>query len=143
MNLADIVCSLELAEKLKELGVKQSSLFHWVEMNHETGLYRTVWEAKELNNTIASAFTVGELGDLLPYVIGGEEDGCPYFIRFSKTRMGEYSCMFWLHGGRNSPTESCNEDCGHAIQLFYEEKEADARAKMLIYLLENGLIKNE
>ena len=29
MKLEDQVCSLELAKKLKELGVKQDSLFYW------------------------------------------------------------------------------------------------------------------
>lgn len=63
MKLSDQVCSLDLAKRLKELGVKQDSLFYWFECPVKNewiiGNPNRDWENY-------SAFTVAELGKLLP-----------------------------------------------------------------------------
>jgi len=72
------VASLELSKKLKELGVKQESLFWWVELKDDKwgivfktdiGFYfknGAGYRYKDYGNTSFSAFTVAELGEMLP-----------------------------------------------------------------------------
>lgn len=76
MKLEHQVVSLELAKKLKELGVKQESLYWWVNrfpwsiQRHEEGR----WSRARTH----SAFTVAELGEILtPYLEDREGDGKP------------------------------------------------------------------
>jgi hypothetical protein len=72
-----------------------------------------------------SAFTVAELGEVLP--------------KGTKTwkHLCDKKCAFRYRG----------EDIGYHVQLpdmshaVLGNTEADARAKMLIYLMENGLVK--
>ena len=72
MKLEQQVCSLELAQKLKELGVKQESLFYWTYSNMFGNItfYLQYFPEIEggydgLENDV-SAFTVAELGEMLP-----------------------------------------------------------------------------
>ena len=60
MKLEQHVCSLDLAKRLKELGVKQESLFWWGEITKEVHYCKA---GKPLH---ISAFTVAELGEMLP-----------------------------------------------------------------------------
>ena len=70
MKLEDQVCSLELAKKLKELGVKQESLFYWWFVRNDMGDDVFVSDTKPVNGTeYWSAFTVAELGEMLPKYI--------------------------------------------------------------------------
>jgi hypothetical protein len=64
MELEKQICSLELAKKLKELGVKQDSLFWWV-----NGRGRMELHDKHTDSDSVSAFTVAELGEMLPVKI--------------------------------------------------------------------------
>jgi hypothetical protein len=76
MDLEKQVCSLELAKKLKELGVKQESLFRW-EMYHAGDRFvlttDTRREPNEYNEEYA-AFTVAELLSLIgkPMIVPAE-----------------------------------------------------------------------
>ncbi|MEK6880067.1 MAG: hypothetical protein AABY22_10685 [Nanoarchaeota archaeon] len=97
MKIENQVSSLQPSKRLKELGVKQDSLFYWHNIDtYPSIMYgdSTEWAGDEL----ISAFTVAELGEMLPL-----------FIIMNN---GIY---------------------------FQDKKEADSRAKILIYLLENGL----
>lgn len=111
MRLDDQVCSLKLAKKLKELGVEQDSLFYWQKYKHGWTI-QPVWLSQHSKaSATTSAFTVAELGELLE-----DHDGrLPHYLPFEKK---------WAHD--RYPT--------HDVA----ETEADARAKMLIYLLEKG-----
>ena len=73
MKLEDQVCSLELAKRLKELGVKQDSLYSYFQYDKWNVLLR---ETKEIytpnnecgcnkDNLICSAYTFEELGKIL------------------------------------------------------------------------------
>ena len=114
MKLEQQVVSLELAKKLKELGVKQDSLFY--HYSQGIGTADDLWERGENHiwvwDNAYSAFTVAELGE----VIGA---GLNTRINMS----GNIVVFHTLY------------DNG-----FTADTEADARAKMLIYLLENNLI---
>ena len=109
MKIEEQVCNLELARELKELGVKQESYFNWVD-NGEKWL---VTQRQSFQSGF-SAFTVAELGAMLPSGITSEKtygDEEKYFVSYESEAMN-----------------------------FVEKTEADARAKMLIYLIKNQLL---
>lgn len=113
MNLEQQISSLELSKRLKELGMKQESLWAY---NHK-GFPFSRGESDMWTEQWLSAFTVAELGEMLPvYVTSGKKDN------------GAWYCATISH------------DMGWKEESFDAEIEADARAKMLIYLLENNLM---
>lgn len=138
MELNKQVCSLELAKKLKELGVKQESYFSWVISQDKEK--RDIIQLRKTdigihNNPLYKmyhAFTVAELGEMLPVNI--EKDGVLYWLVCKKEflRNIERTPIYIV-----SYESQLYGEIGHT----YLYTEADARAKMLVYLLENGLIK--
>lgn len=138
MNLTDQVCSLEYAKKLKELGIAQSSLFYWVKPKswerHRDPPEFTIeyihW-FDELQEPLSlkdyetySAFTVAELGELLPECI-------PY----------EGDLMMWNNMNFQDQRYFGIEYTGSGLESFTAETEANVRAMMLIYLYEQGIVK--
>lgn len=112
MKLEQQVTSLELTKRLKELGVKQESAFYW----HGGLQYPYLVQRPNGSDTI-SAFTVAELGEMLPALCKTWQN------------INGWSCEHWNDKG------NCFDG-----KIIHEVTEADARAKMLIYLLENKLI---
>lgn len=138
MKLEQQVVSLELAKQLKELGVKQYSLFCW-DTDYENG--RVIfpnYEVRELmpklNNKV-SAFTVAELGEMLPlYIMLGK---LKLVMAKSHNHNGDfYSVGYFPLKDR----DSLDINLQHDSAIFFERNEADARAKMLIWLIEEGYI---
>ena len=67
MKLEKQVCSLELAKKLKELGVKQESLWYWnqtFEAKRKPHPYLFEVQGWDKTHHKYSAFTVAELGEM-------------------------------------------------------------------------------
>ena len=140
MTIEKQLVNRELSQRIKELGVKQESLFWWVKeygysiMDGANTIDTEEWGvvyADNLNDTISkqkgehiSALTVAELGEMLPNFIG---DGTQLF--FWNTGNKSY-CQYWDKEKKYIPN-------GNAVEA---DTEADARAKMLIYLIENNLI---
>lgn len=117
MKLENQVCSLELSKKLLTLGVNQNSLYYW----QRCSMCDDDWQLSEGHASDylqCSAFTVAELGEMLPYYT---------FHTIISIRFFQFNLIL--------PTE--NED---KLISFRDETEANARAKMIIYLLENNLI---
>lgn len=122
MKLESQVCSLDLAKRLKALGVKQESLFYYMnhlsnkdwsnQVRYPDGSDPRYWDFESK----ISAFTVAELGKMLPLF----ETGCSG--REVRIR-SKYIRQSWSFLKQRADTE------------------ADARAKMLIYLIEFGVIK--
>jgi hypothetical protein len=146
MTLENQVVSLDLAKKLKELGVKQESLFYWTAVERpkhfktkniatvnpnagKEGYMDTYFEwtvrLNEIKNDLSlSAFTVAELGKMLPHEVTSSK-------RWPKTTGTWKSLLIGLNN--NGLIQDDHIEIGGT--------EADARAKMLIYLLENNLHK--
>jgi hypothetical protein len=124
------VCGLELAKRLKELGVKQESFFYW--KTDGGNPYLVAWNSRYMTSKgeiQGAAFTVAELGEILPVTVHGDFDHliCDKAIKhwsvyYSRDRSGIPRAT---NGG---------------LYLQTEETEADARAKMLIYLVKKGLL---
>jgi hypothetical protein len=136
MKLENQVTSLELSKKLKELGVKQEGLFrycggHTMYHDNDEGQFEVCENTDLLSDDddycdtaelvcefTISAFTVAELGDLFP-------DGMKMAVKTTKG-LGGWHCELYSY-----------EDMPYRrLHLITEPKEVDARAKMLIYLLE-------
>lgn len=140
MDIEKQVCSLELAKQLKELGVKQESLWYWENGYREYAyghknyqkddgcLWRLLNFQPAVSKEYCSAFTVAELGEMLPWrtVSGKIRD----MDKLEEIKIIGYWCDFV-----NKEDESSTEQRA--------DTEADARAKMLVYLLENRLIGGE
>jgi hypothetical protein len=128
MSVESQVTSLELSQKLKQLGVKQESLFYWRAFSKKQAnrwiLDRPEGEIGEcFKDFWISAFTVAELGEMLPA-------HCADSYKTNAT------------GGKwdiNASLYKCDDL--KERKRFASNTEADARAKMLIHLLENNLLK--
>lgn len=126
MELKNQVVSLDIAKRLKELGVKQNALNWWIENIHtgEITLNLTLYPT---GSGSFSAFTCSELGEMLPkgFRVGKVS------ARYQRGK-GKYKAYNW-HDGYGT-IEKVNKD-------FFADTLADVMGKMLIYLYENGLIK--
>ena len=142
MKLAYQVVSLELAKKLKELGVKQESAFYWIHGKQWPDDGDVFWlspadKAKGIapRNTpkrveIIAAFTVAELGDILPQVIKLNGKTFQLFISVGLDKQ-------WFVVYANEKDYHDNAP----FKIMFCHSEADARAKMLIHLIEKGIVK--
>jgi hypothetical protein len=76
------------------------------------------------------AFTVAELGEMLPMSLQPKKS-YEYFLEIGHDSYG-WSCVYRFY-----EQDGSNLDF---VKIIFSETEADARAKMLIYLLGNNLI---
>ena len=109
------VTSLEPSMRLKELGVKQDSAYYWTwaEWNEKTEWVLIPRDrAIKLEKEKFSAFTVAEHGIALPRNIHSYRDT-------------DFKTEFWVCEQRFKNRE-------------FADTEANARAKMRIYLIENN-----
>lgn len=135
MKLESQVCSLELAKQLKKLGVKQESLFYWEQMTQSYRGNGGKWslnyvceECYTPNPTSISAFTVAELGELLP---NGYRSGVNHRNEF---KSGRYKCYNATSSLRKKVSE---QNIYNLTVQFCDDNEANARARMIIWLIEN------
>lgn len=111
------VTNLELSKKLAELGVKQDSEFYWVKHNYDWfELEYSGNKHYELTGEYYSAFLSTELGEMLPW-----------YIYTCQNSDGEHVCLDRVI--KNVRTDA------------WAKTEQDARAKCLIWLIENNLIE--
>lgn len=160
MNLQDQVTSLELSKKLKDLGVKQESLFYHAKTGY-SGDYTFIGTPKEMSwhkelelhdeagaNTtydLISAFTVAELEEMLPTKI---EEGT--WFNYTKSLNGwggicervSYDKWEKHEGAGQLLIKHMHEVNSHPYRPHEtpEHTHADLYAKMLIYLLDNNLL---
>jgi hypothetical protein len=130
MNPTLLVCDLEYAKKIKELGVVHESCFYWRKQHHvpfkdqEFKLFSD--KGCDFPATY-SAWTTTELGIMLPDKYINDEDNIFYSYQYAKTEhdfVGLYINFF-------------TKDSWKVIASTRDKKEANTRAKMLIHLIEN------
>jgi hypothetical protein len=123
------VCSLTVAQKLKAVEIPQDSLWYWVpSSNSQRPLLVPAEEIGEyplFQAAAVSAFTAGELGELLPSEI--EQHGECLRLLCLKTPRAFSVAYVLTPAGRQSEIES------------KAPTEAEARAQMLLFLVENKL----
>jgi hypothetical protein len=142
MKLSDQVITLEQAKRLKELGIDQQNATYYfyeqivngktsypikpMQIIAESPTIETNEELKEalsgkIKNEVYAAFTVAELGQLLPDDVGNQR-----YLLFDKFK-GVYRSWY-------------GESVFHHLHEQKSASEAQSRAAMLIYLLENKII---
>ena len=139
MKLEEQVCSLDFSKKLKELGVNQTNPFcfyHAGKLRYEGEIYSVdnVWNDKvEVSFDALSgdipAFTVAELGELLPRTIEYPK-GVKHVLRCTKELFDGGVVLYGV-----SYLAKVGGVGGGAYR-----READARASMLVWLIENKVI---
>lgn len=119
MKLQDICASLEMSKELKKAGYPQDSLFYWAK-------FKDVWKIRDRDAMDilfpdyekVSAPTVAELGEALPVLVEDNYSDC------YKSADG------W----------ECSYDRAMNGKFFTDKSEANVRAKMWLYLKEEGLL---
>lgn len=133
MKIEDQLTNIILSKKLKELNVPQIAEFYWA---HE-GLNDFAWhdgfnnihDSHPQPKKICSAFTASELGVYLPRMIILNDKS--YFYQSYKDVDNNFHIVY-------SDYQACT--CVHK----YSENESNARAEMLIQLIENKIwVPNE
>lgn len=137
MKLEKQVVSLELAKKLKKLGVTQQSLFYW--FNGEIFFEKDNLWISPFKKAGYSAFTASELGEMLPQEI--ERPNPNYEGKYGADPYKNELNFLSYNGGH--PCYTYGYDLEWGPDYLDEDTEADARAKMLIYLIENKLMEVE
>lgn len=140
MELKNQVVSLEIAKQLKSLGVKQSSLWYWVNLGKDFDKNDLVYAGElangDTNDETVSAFSVAELGEMLPHRLKSlpfkefNNDALLFeILSFSGTRKA-----YGLYYEGDTSEEKL------PAGFIWNNKEADARGQMLIHLIEKKLI---
>lgn len=159
MKLENQVCNLELAKRLKRLGVKQESLWYWREtkISKEDSDSKLVRNKKEdigfeviptlMTREDISAFTVAELGEMLPERIEIKEESRIFSKRVRLATLYWEINSFRVLGNRtgNNGKHEVGYFMGDSRMVaeslrYLDDNEANARAKMLVHLIENELI---
>lgn len=124
MKLQDQIVSLELAREMKELGFPQESLFWWISPRQtESYIDYASYGTRFKKEISCSAYTVAELGNMIPERIEN----------FKAFQMGKYNDNWVIkYEGIESELN---------VIRFQEKTEADLRAKLVIDLKKEKLIK--
>lgn len=140
MRLEDQVISLDIAKKLKEIGLKQESYYVWRYYQNEIEL--TTLKAVKIFNKYSHdsypAYTLSELLDILPSTIYTNED--------EEHLSPDTSYQLWVvkvNDIENPYVVSYYSNKDHNSDDWQQENDTlpNCLAKMLIYLIEIGKVK--
>ena len=141
------VVDLELSKKLKEIGVKQESEFYWIPLWGLTPPKINGWQLRAKgsgwkSDQPVSAFLASELGEMLPFpfhsVKVSEHSKITPRVPGDKRKQKQFQVLPIPNGWKRELFMVCDNDIPEDY-AFQSDSEADARAKMLIYLIENNL----
>lgn len=150
MKIENQVCTVEQAEKLFELGVDLDSQFAWCwngryyNRDGSKGFFINQEGFKKEWEEAYCAFTVSELGVMLPN--GNQLKRTPNIAQFKSFRVipkYQEEGKKWLCSADVSNLHHVTIDGidAHEVwKIIYGDTEAQARAAMLIYLLEHNHI---
>lgn len=132
MKLENQVSTYEQGLRLKELGVNHGSIFYWFKNENLEGEFIDLGILYNPSEESVSAYTVAELGVMLPVMLELESGSLSAIVshRLNPNWATGYNAIHlnkWLCYNLE------NEDFS-----TYHSTEAEARAAMLIYLLENN-----
>lgn len=153
MNLSDQVTSLELSKKLKELSIKQESIFwHYYCMGKDKEIsWNIMYSNYAMMSDRYSAFTCSELSSMLPSSI--LKPDCAPFDNY-RLVIKKFISVDEKMNQINNFIINYECDATHVsgmdawlrrklIMNIYDPNLANAMAMMLIFLIENDLVKVE
>lgn len=157
MNLEQQCVALDLAKRLKELGIKQESLFYWHNLDSIPSIICNHWHPEISGDFFISAFNASELLDLLPIHITTKEpepfNSYRLYISGSFIFKGPASTDFnRIHIVNYKDETICIESKEtilaaalgkYLTKNIWDENPANAFAKMIVFLYEQGLITND
>jgi len=139
MELKELVTSLEISQQMKEAGIVQSSEFYWVrKIKDGEFVLQDHYIDRIIPCEVYSAFTAGELGEMLPESFTNDE-GIEFSLEFWKRDLGsddKWHIAYWWD-------EDAIRKSDFYIIKCDAETLADAMAKMLLHLKKEGLIGKE
>lgn len=142
MELSKQVVNLELAKKLKELNCKQESLFYWCKQgNKEKYNIFSINDDVNIDDNDISAFTVAELGEMLPHTISVVKKEHTGLVNEKDENVEQYFSYQIPPFSRIKDWSFGYSTDDEILSEISANTEADARCLMLIYLLENKLIE--
>lgn len=129
MNINEQICSMELAKRLKELGVKQESLFYRFGEENFQYIFCKEYEQYSPNVNLDikdgySAFTAAELFEMLPSSL--VIDDC---LSISKSKNNIYTALY----------DHITEEINYYNIIVHDENLSNCLAKILICFLEKKL----
>lgn len=130
MKIEDIVCDFEYAEKLKEIGLKINTLFSF-HKEHKSVTFTSMFDCHGFSSEHLNTYTVAELGEMLPKEV--HLKGSRFHLFSKKRQSGRFDIAYYYDGICLAPKVTDRLD----------KKEANARAKLLIYLIENKYLTTE
>lgn len=129
MKVQEQVCSVDLSRRLKELGVKRNSIFCWHERERVGKSKHFTIYYSGMNNPVDGsdlpAFTVAELGEILKVVNLVNGLKC-YYTFWTGEEWAAWESEYGIYIDGND---------------IVANTEADARAMMIIHLIEQKQIK--
>jgi hypothetical protein len=131
-----MVADRELCLQLKSLGFNHLTFFYWLNTKSAGWQVVTAWDGvlddkDEIIEAPIPAPSVSELGDLLPEYVG--EWFLEMYKDISNLQIEEHFLVRYVEkNGLGGET---------IIEGFNEQKEANARVRMVIWLIENKYIK--
>lgn len=137
MKIENQVCTYEQAIKLMESGINIASLYRWYfEVKKKTGeqitpiLSRTCpFDLRTFNTGSIPAYTTAELGVMLPEELI-HSDSISDLIQWTYCEKGFIIDFRLIYKNNGDPNKTFPE------KPIYAKTEAEARAKLLIYLLD-------
>lgn len=147
------VTSLQLSKRLKELGVPQRSEFYWHKVQRPDWVVASREQLMEpvssgpepedcwpiLDQALSqsdacSAFLASELGEMLPVEYTTQEGGIIWRHNLQSARIRITGTLVW------DSYYADFDDKENDVPSFHAPTEADARAKLLIHLIEQGIV---
>jgi hypothetical protein len=139
------VTNLELSKRLKAAGIPQNnSLWYWqrqyfsAEKAGKAVTYSPISDEQEVyklrlgshgGGEFYAAYTVAELGEMLPYRIREQDDD--YWLQIQKLKHGDWDIRYSTTDGKLH---------GQTDGIKQGGTEIEARGEMLLYLLYKGII---
>ena len=120
---------MELAQRLRGRGVDARSLWTWCKIGEKWSVEWSYGDEPIKAERFAPAYTVSELGHMLPAVL--DEEGTDSWLYIQKLEDV-------VLGGGWRVSYMDDEEVEHHIE---SKTEADARANMLVWLVEKHFIK--
>ncbi len=153
MQLTDLVTSLEVSKQLKAAGFPQESVFKWVDVLNGWELCTVSkfgnWQSLESNSfgifhektRAFAAPTASEIGEQLPLEIETKDNA--FFIDFDilgDHDIRQYGVIYSNSKMVESELPKFSSTLNEVLLSEVADTEADARAKMWLYLKQHNLL---